>query len=271
MTTRDYVIADVFTDTPLEGNQLAVFTDARGLDADHMQRTARELKLAETVFVFPGEGGADARIRIFTPNAELPFAGHPVLGTAFVLGEEQTVHLTTEAGMVPVRFNDERTYAEMERPAPQAERFEAVDELLAALAPSAPPLLPIEGYRNGPLHVFVALKDVSPLKPDMAALEQLGPLGVNCFALDGPGHIHTRMFAPALGVPEDAATGSAAGPLALHLVRHGKAQAGKQLEIRQGIEIGRPSTLYARFEPDPDRIVVGGGAVIVARGHYRLA
>jgi len=270
VTTREYVIADVFTDTPLQGNQLAVFIDAEGLDDERMQSTARELKLAETVFVFPGDEGADARIRIFTPLMELPFAGHPVLGTAFVLGERGTVRLKTGAGTVAVRLNDDRTYGEMERPAPEAEPFEAPDELLDALdAPGS--LLPIEAYRNGPRHVYVALAEVGSLQPNPNRLAQFGEIGINCFALPGPGQVRTRMFAPGMGVVEDAATGSAAGPLALHLVRHGRAQEGQQLEIRQGIEIGRPSTLYARVEADPPRIVVGGSAVIVARGSYRLA
>jgi trans-2,3-dihydro-3-hydroxyanthranilate isomerase len=265
---HDYVIADVFTETPLEGNQLAVFTDARDLGPELMQRTAREMNFSETVFVFPGDGCADARIRIFTPQTELPFAGHPVLGTAFVLGERGTIHLTTGAGTVAVHLNDDHTYGEMERPAPAAERFDAQDQLLEALGATRP-LLPVEAYRNGPLHVFVGLAEVASLQPDMNALSRLGPIGVNCFALTEPGIVHTRMFGPALGVTEDAATGSAAGPLALHLVRHGQAEPGQQLEIHQGNEIGRPSTLYARA--DDSKIVVGGSAVIVARGQYRLA
>jgi trans-2,3-dihydro-3-hydroxyanthranilate isomerase len=270
MTTHEYVIADVFTDTPLEGNQLAVFTDARGLDAEQMQSTAREMRLAETVFVFPDAEDADARIRIFTPLTELPFAGHPVLGTGFVLADGAAIRLKTEAGTVTVQLNGDHTYGEMERPVPEAEQFEAPDELLQALGTSDPQL-PIEAYRNGPRHVYVALQEVASLTPDMGALTRLGSIGVNCFELVGPDQVHTRMFAPALGVPEDAATGSAAGPLALHLMRHGQAAAGQQLKIRQGIEIGRPSTLYARVEDDPPRIVVGGSAVIVARGTYRLA
>jgi trans-2,3-dihydro-3-hydroxyanthranilate isomerase len=135
--------------------------------------------------------------------------------------------------------------------------------------------LPIEAYRNGPVHVYVELADpqaVAALRPDLAAVERLGVYGVNCFASAG-GHWKTRMFGPALGVPEDPATGSAAGPLAVHLARHGRIEFGHQIEIEQGVECGRPSRLFARVEGSPaqiDRVAVGGSAVIVARGEYRL-
>src|SRR3989442_15897193 len=119
---RAYVIADVFTSTPLEGNQLAVFTDGAGLTSERMQRVARELNLSETVFVLPAEQNGDARIRIFTPATELPFAGHPVLGTAFVVGElfgREVVRLETGAGVVPVELEREVghiVFGRMEQP-----------------------------------------------------------------------------------------------------------------------------------------------------------
>ena len=115
--------------------------------------------------------------------------------------------------------------------------------------------------------------DVAGLEPDLRALMSFGEVGVNCFAYDDDGHVKTRMFAPALGVAEDPATGSAAGPLAVHLVRHGLAAFGEQLQIRQGEEIARPSVLHARVEGSDeriDRVLVGGSAVLVARGEYRL-
>jgi trans-2,3-dihydro-3-hydroxyanthranilate isomerase len=272
---HQYLIADVFTDVPLQGNQLAVFTDGTGLGADVMQRTARELNLSETVFLLPADDGADARVRIFTPVAELPFAGHPLLGTAFVLGEqldEDMVRLQTGIGVIPValtRRDGQVVFGEMDQQVPEPEPFDRTEELLAALRVERSEL-PVEAYRNGPLFVYVALADeaaVAALAPDLGALAALGALGINCFASDGS-RVKTRMFAPVLGVAEDPATGSAAGPLALHLVRHGRAEPGQGLEIRQGEEIGRPSVLHARVETG--RVVVGGSAVIVARGEYRL-
>ena len=279
----DYVIADVFTDVPLEGNQVAVFTEAAGLDEAQMQRTARELNLSETVFVLAAgeDPDADATIRIFTPTTELPFAGHPVLGTAFVLGAElggSVVRLRTPAAVVPVRLTRERdriVFGEMEQPIPTWQPFAREAEALAALG-AAGPELPLEVYDNGPSHLCVALADertVAELSPDMGALAALGPLNISCFA--GTGQVFkTRMFAPAIGVAEDPATGSAAGPLAVHLARHGRIEFGQDIEIHQGAEIKRPSVLHARVDGSSERIervAVGGAAVVVARGQYRLS
>ncbi|MBV8431350.1 MAG: PhzF family phenazine biosynthesis protein [Solirubrobacterales bacterium] len=282
MTGRAYTVVDVFTDVPLEGNPAAIFADGEGLSEERMQRTARELNLSETVFVLPPSGGADADagVRIFTPGAELPFAGHPVLGTAFVLAattQAERIVLETRAGLVKISLRHDGgrpVYGEMDQPIPTREPFDRPAELLGALGIERSEL-PIETYRNGPVHVYVALPDeaaVRALRPDLAALADLGVLGVNCFAGFGR-QFKTRNFSPALGVPEDPATGSAAGPLALHLARHGWIPYGNQIEIRQGEEIRRPSLLYARVEGSDDRVervAVGGSAVIVAEGAYRL-
>jgi trans-2,3-dihydro-3-hydroxyanthranilate isomerase len=277
---RPYLIADVFTDTPLQGNPLAVFPEAAGLSDELMQRTARELNLSETAFVFPPEQGGDARVRIFTPGTELPFAGHPVLGTAFVVGEHQAldvVRLETGAGVVPVeleRDGEGIRFGRMEQPIPTVEPYERADDLLAALGLEASEL-PVEAYTNGPRHVYVALPSeeaVATLKPDLTALGALEGIGVSCFA-GGAHKWKTRNFAPALGVPEDPATGSAAGPLAVHLARHGRISFGEEIEIRQGEEIGRPSILHAQVDGSAqriERVSVGGCAVIVAHGQYRL-
>jgi trans-2,3-dihydro-3-hydroxyanthranilate isomerase len=276
-----YVVADVFTDTPLAGNQLAVFTDAREIPEERLQLLAREMNFSETVFVLPAEAGGHAKMRIFTPTSEVPFAGHPTLGTAFVLaGPLQLVEirLETQVGIIPVRLEREGArivFGWMTQPVPTVEAYDADEELLSALGVSSSQL-PIEVYDNGLRHVFVTLADedeVAELAPDLSALAGLPDvLGVNCFAGSG-GRWKTRMFAPAGGVLEDPATGSAAGPLACHVVRHGLVEAGVQIEISQGAEIARPSTLYARVEGSPEGIEaveVGGSAVAVARGEFRL-
>jgi trans-2,3-dihydro-3-hydroxyanthranilate isomerase len=275
-----YSVLDVFTDVPLEGNQLAVFLNGTGLSPEVMQRAARELHLSETVFLLPPERGGHARARIFTPAAELTFAGHPVLGSAFLLGQHMAtsvVRLETGAGVIPVALTrkDGRVVSgEMEQPIPDPEPFASAGELLRALGVERSGL-PIEAYRNGPRHVYVRLPSeeaVSSLQPDLVALERLGDLGVSCFAGSGSS-FKTRMFAPALGVPEDPATGSAAGPLALHLARHDVIGYGQEIEISQGAEIARPSLLRARVEGSAagiERVIVGGSAVVVARGEYRL-
>jgi trans-2,3-dihydro-3-hydroxyanthranilate isomerase len=279
--TFRYVIADVFTDRSLEGNQLAVFTDARELPEERLQPLARELNLSETVFVYPAEAGGHARIRIFTPTTEVPFAGHPTLGSAFVLGgplQLEEIRLETGAGVIPLRLEREGariTFGWMTQPLPTVAEYEAAADLLAALGVEAS-TLPVEVYDNGLQHVFVALgseEEVAALEPDMTALAHLPDmLGANCFAGSGT-RWKTRMFAPSGGVPEDPATGSAAGPLACHLVRHGLVQPDTEIQISQGAEIQRPSTLYARVAGSPERIEkveVGGSAVVVARGEFKL-
>jgi len=269
-----YVILDVFTDTPLEGNGLAVFPEGAAVPEDRLQAIAREMNLSETVFVLPPEGDGHARIRIFTTVEELPFAGHPVLGTAYYLADRDgldRVVLEAGVGPVPVEFarEDGRLgIGRMSQPIPTWEPYDRAGELLAALG-VARSELPVERYVNGPEYVNIVLDDperVAALRPDMNALAELG-VAVSCFAGSGK-RWKTRMFAPGLGVNEDPATGSAAGPLAVHLVRHGRIGYGDEIEISQGAEIARPSTLYARVLGEGDRVdavEVAGSAVLVAR------
>jgi len=280
MPSLRYVFADVFTDRPLTGNQLAVFTDARGLDTETMQALALEIGFSETVYVLPAETEGDARIRIFTPRSELPFAGHPVLGTAFVLGaplQRDILRLETGSGTIPVELERDESgaivFGRMTQPLPTVESYSAADELLAALRLSSSEL-PVELYDNGLRHTLVVLptpEAVAALRPDFDALADLEVM-VSCFAGAGS-QWKTRMFAPADGVAEDAATGSAAGPLVCHVCRHGRADWDEWIEISQGVEIGRPSTLLARAagrDGTVERVDVGGRAVIVSRGEYRF-
>ena len=281
MAAYRYVVCDVFTDTPLEGNQLGVFTDARGLDDGQMQRLARELNLSETTFVLPPEHEGHARFRIFTPSVELPFAGHPTLGPAFVLGaplQLDEIRLECGIGIVPVRLERDGprvVFGRMEQPLPEVRPYEPAGELLGALGVESSEL-PVELYDNGVQHVYVCLRseeEVAALRPDIGQIAQLpDKVGVNCFAGSGP-RWKTRMFGPGLGVAEDPATGSAAGPLAVHLARHGRIAWGDEIEITQGVEIKRPSKLYARAEGADgavERVEVGGSAVVVARGEFKL-
>jgi trans-2,3-dihydro-3-hydroxyanthranilate isomerase len=278
VSTYRYVVADVFTDTPLTGNQLAVFTDARGLDDAMMQALALEVGFSETVFVLPPEAGGNVRIRIFTPHYELPFAGHPTLGTAFVLGaplQLGVITLETGRGNIPVALERDESgrivFGRMEQPVPTVEPFAAAAELCEALGVAGSEL-PVERYDNGATHLFVALgseAEVAALRPNVPAVVDFGATGVSCFAGAGD-RWTTRMF---WAGGEDAATGSAAGPLACHLARHGRIAWGDEIVISQGASIGRPSTLYARAEGGDgliDRVEVGGQAVTVARGEFRL-
>lgn len=277
MGTYHYVVADVFTDVPLEGNPTAVFVDSQGLSPERMQQIAHEMHLSETVFVLPAERDGDVRVRIFTPVNELPFAGHPTLGTALVLGESgSAAQIRMETAMGTVPFDLERTddgrvgSVRMWQPIPTWEPYDRAGELLAGLG-LASSTQPIEVYCNGPRHVFVGLESVdalSALAPDQRVLARLPDVAANCFAGAGS-RWRLRMFSPAYGVAEDAATGSAAGSLAVHLARHGLIGFGDEIEIRQGVEIGRPSTMWARAAGTSRRLEsvrVGGSAVVVARG-----
>jgi trans-2,3-dihydro-3-hydroxyanthranilate isomerase len=271
-----FVIADVFTDVPLAGNQLAVFTDAREILEERLQPLAREINFSETVFVYPAAEDGHARIRIFTPYDELPFAGHPILGTAFVLAQPlqlDEILLETGSGIVPVRLDRDGpqvVFGWMRQPEPIWEPFDRVEELSRILG-ATPTDLPLELYRQGPGHVLVELgsaEEVATMTPDLGALARFMDEGAAVFARDGD-HWKLRVFVPAFGVPEDPATGSAAGPLSLHLARHGRIGFGDEIEIRQGVEMGRPSTLHS-VARSPQEIEVGGSAVVVARGEFRL-
>jgi trans-2,3-dihydro-3-hydroxyanthranilate isomerase len=280
MPTLRYVVVDVFTDTALAGNPLAVFTDARGIEAETMQALAKEIGFSETTFVLPAEVGGTARMRIFTPAAELPFAGHPTLGTAWVLAaplQRALIELETGSGIVPVEIERDESgalvFGRMLQPTPTVQDYEEPARLLEALG-SDRSELPIESYDNGPVFTLVTLASpntVAALRPDFAVLTHLG-VNVSCVAGSGAAW-KTRMFAPALGVVEDPATGAAAGPLACHLCRHGLVPWGDWIEISQGVEIGRPSTLFARADGagrEIERVYCGGRAVVVARGEFRL-
>ena len=188
----------------------------------------------------------------------------------------EEIRIETGRGTIPValeRDGPRIVFGRMQQPLPAVEPFAAADELQAALGVES--RLPVERYDNGVPHVFVTLgseAEVAALAPDQQRIAAVGRVGVNCVAGSGL-RWKSRMFGPNLGIAEDPATGSAAGPLALHLARHGEIAFGDEIEISQGAEIGRPSTLYARVHGSADavkRIEVGGSAVIVARGEFRL-
>ena len=278
MPTLRFVVCDVFTDTPLTGNQLAVFTDARGADDALMQRLATEVGFSESTFVLPPEEGGHARVRIFNPRHEMPFAGHPILGTAFVLGaplQLGVIRLETGVGVIPVVLERDESgrlsFGRMVQPTPTIRPVDDADSVLAALGVTEA-ALPVELYDNGAVHIIVVLSSVAELaalSPDTAAISSFGVTGVNCVAAHGDGW-RSRMF---WEHGEDPATGSAAGPIACHLARHGLIAWGDEIVITQGVELGRPSTLHARADGSDgliDAVEVGGSAVTVARGEFKV-
>jgi len=272
------LLLDVFTDRPLTGNQLAVFLDGPSVPAALRQDLAREIGFSETVFVDPPSHptAGDARIRIFTPTVELPFAGHPVLGTAVALGSilgpagGAVVTLECSIGPVPVEV-DGQGGGWMRQPLPSVQPWPDPGPLLAALGVDEGDVVaPVEVYDNGPTHLIVTVAEpavVEQAAPDLGRLGALaGITGTSLCALTGSDSAVTRMFNPGLGIAEDPATGSAAGPIGVHLLRHGLVEPGRQLTLSQGATIQRPSTLLVRVEGLPDAIAavaVGGTAVEV--------
>ena len=276
-----YVVCDVFAAAPLERQPAGRFPRrpqlyGRGDADDH----ARDELRGDGLSLPAAHRRQRSRPHLHAAT-ELPFAGHPVLGTGFVvamaLGLDGVV-LETGTGHVPLVFErdgpgGELVSGRMRQPIPSFAPFERAAELLSALrVPESG--LPVEIYKNGPEHVFVNLPDedaVAALKPDMAVLTDLG-VAANCFAGSGT-KWKTRTFYPAAGVAEDPATGSAAGPLAVHLARHGAIAFGEEIEITQGVEIKRPSVLYAWATGEGDRIdtvEVRGRTYVVAEGQLRI-
>ncbi len=282
---------DVFTTKPYEGNPLAVITDGDGISRERMQAVAREMNLAETVFVQrPTNNRALARLRIFTTQTELPLAGHPVIGTWFLLAElgvvpAQTgqVHVQqqTGAGILPVEigFHDGRParVTMTQKPAKfQRARFSrtALAQALGLRPSHFSPSLPLEFVSTGIFNLMVPLRNRAALKRvrlDINALARtLGPSGTmaHCFALGGRAKAYSRGMLP-WGVMEDPATGSAGGSLGAYLVRHGHLRGMEPLEITQGVEMGRPSHIQVVVEELRGRLVprVSGSAVRILEGH----
>ena len=284
MERWSFRIVDVFSERPLAGNQLAVFENATRIPEAQLQPLAQEIGYSETVFAYPKRNDAHQQIRIFTPTSEIPFAGHPVLGTAVVIATNtgaNRVVLETGRGLVPVRIDGTAGPAArgtMEQLIPSFKLYDKEDEFLRALGVDRS-VLPVTIYDNGLAHVYAMLErpdDVAAVRPDFSALSELArssglPLmGFNVFSGSGPAW-KTRMFAPADDIAEDPATGSAAGPLALHLARHGRIPWDTEIRIAQGAEIGRPSELFARVSGNADhvtRIEVSGHAVPVGGGWF---
>lgn len=288
-----YHVVDVFTTAPLEGNALGVFPDASGLDSGTMQRIARELNLSETTFILPKESIAAAtRVRIFTPAAELAFAGHPTLGTAFVMRRVGIVApdatafaLAENVGSVPVRVDrGDDPILWLTTPPIRKLGELARDRCARALSLSTNTLLPsihCEILSAGNPTVFIPVRDraaVDEAKIDSTALTDLlrstkAPTLVFVFTPTESG-AYSRMFAPHFGVPEDPATGSATGPLAAYMMKHGLVSSadGTRFTSEQGVKMGRRSLLHVLVhgEYGADGIEVGGNVVHVAEGTMHL-
>jgi trans-2,3-dihydro-3-hydroxyanthranilate isomerase len=289
MKRRLYTL-DVFTSKPFAGNPLAVVTDGDGLTAKKMQAIAREMNLSETVFIQrPTNNRALARLRIFTTTQELPLAGHPVIGTWFLLAElgvvpasEGSVHILqqTGAGILPVEFTFHNGRPVRVTMTQKPARFLRAPFSRAALAATLGlkpsdlvPSLPIEFVSTGIANLMVPVTRtavLSRIQMNMRALAQLiAPHGTMayCFAIEGRGRVRSRGMLP-WGIMEDPATGSAAGSLGAYLVHHGQLKSSEPLLVTQGVEMGRPSEIHVEVVAEKEKLTpkVSGSAVRIFEG-----
>jgi trans-2,3-dihydro-3-hydroxyanthranilate isomerase len=278
-------LVDVFTPTPMSGNQLCVVPDPVDLDDATMQALAKEIGFSETTFVTEA-GGDRYTMRIFTPDAELPFAGHPTLGTAFVLVSEGSVSSpgtqSTAAGEVPIEVDLATNFAWMTQlPVEFGRVFEDRGLIARAIGLEPDDLgsdLPVQTVTTGLLWTIVPVRDAERLsraQRDGRALEQAvaasGDEGLYLFAVTDEGAT-ARMFDAGHGIGEDPATGSAAGPLGAYLAEHGRGGMPGSILVRQGEQVGRPSELHVEIRDEGGRwrVRVGGGVHVVGRGAFRL-
>lgn len=296
-------LVDVFTNRQFGGNQLAVFTDGQGLSTETMQTLAREMNLSESTFVFPPEDRAnDFKLRIFTPGRELPMAGHPTVGTTFVLAREKMFNWTGDSydlrleegvGPIPVHMEcvdgaPDMIWMTQPNPTfgPRLDDVGAVAEMLSIEPSDIDTDLPVEVLSCGLPFLFVPIRDLAAMKRMQfrrelapALLEPLGTHEVFVFTpeVEYEGStVHSRMFWVDVGASEDPATGAASGPLGAYLVAYGLVRTERTAYIisEQGIEMGRPSFIHiqiARDGHDITRVQVGGQAVYVGQGDIELA
>jgi PhzF family phenazine biosynthesis protein len=292
MSTYRFMQVDAFTSRPLLGNPVAVVLGADGLSTEQMQRFAAWTNLSETTFVLqPNIPQPAYRLRIFTPNHELPFAGHPTIGSCHAVLEAGIVapqdgRLTQEcgAGTLPLRVDgdgpDRRIYVEAPEAAFEGEFPALVGEISSALGREIAASPAPTALRNGPTWLFVHLEnesDVQMLKPDMSAVAKLSTendvTGIAAFAfIEGSKFaVHIRCFAPAFGVPEDPVTGSANAALPAYLARHGLLdRTGREYVASQGTALGRDGRVHVRVLDGSGRAEIGGQAVTVLVGEARL-
>ncbi len=274
---REYAIVDVFTDRALAGNPLAVFRDGSGIDAGTMQAIAKELHLSETTFVLPpGAKEADRRVRIFTPDNELPFAGHPTIGTAYMLADGKDAELRLEEGVGVIRVTVRGGFVQMEQPLPSFTGTTVTrKDAAAALGLAVEEVrsdVPIQMASSGVPFLFIPLANLKAVRRTRPPVGLDGNVYVFAMSAERSGsQLHGRMFAAGMGVGEDPATGSAQGPLGAYLIAHGLVDGTPTARIRseQGFEIGRPSILDIEVDNANGRVTavrVGGRCVAVGGG-----
>ena len=304
MESVNFIIADVFTDLRFGGNQLAVFLEGSALDSETMQKLAREMHFSETTFLLPPKADGDFAVRIFTPETELPFAGHPIVGTAYVIVSEKLkatsqpatlVRLETGVGLLSIEVlvhDGLPGQTIMTQPLPEIRKtFNDVERLAKAFGLTPTEIrsqLPAQAIYNGVTVLIVPITSLSAIqniKVDIREVERIshevGAQTVLAFSQETINQAHTahcRVFAPAAGVVEDAATGSANGPLGFYLVHHRLIESSPCTQVisEQGFEMNRPSLLHIEVSINPttnevEKVRVGGRVVISGEGRIFLS
>jgi trans-2,3-dihydro-3-hydroxyanthranilate isomerase len=290
---KECIFVDVFTTSPYAGNQLAVFPHAENLNSDQMQSLANEINYSETTFIFnTNDQNADFEIRIFTPKMEVPFAGHPTLGTAFAIAKianlwssnKRFLRLKTKVGVIPVEFKGDVVWMKQNKPEflKQYTDKKMIADLVGLLPEDIADALPMEEVSTGNKILILPLKSLSSIQKAYGNADKLGRFykETGCLApylftketIEKESRIHSRFFAPHAGILEDPATGSAAGPLVGYLLKYGIF--GNEFEMinEQGYEMKRPSKIFMRgtIANDEYGIYIGGCCAYVGKGEFNI-
>jgi trans-2,3-dihydro-3-hydroxyanthranilate isomerase len=290
---KECLFLDVFTDKPYSGNQLAVFPNASDLTTEQMQKLANEINYSETTFIFePKDSSYDFEIRIFSIQLELPFAGHPTLGTAYAImnlldiwqQKKDKIRLKTKVGIIPLEKEEDNLWMQQNEPQffNQYQNKKEIADLINLLPEDISDKYPVEEVSTGNKMLIIPIKNLAAIKRANGNMNNIkafqpkdSPVGPYLFALETvnpSAKIHTRFFAPHIGVIEDAATGSAAGPLTGYLLKHKIFGESFTIENEQGLEMNRPSKILLHGEIKENKYIVrvGGKAVYVGKAEFNL-
>lgn len=290
---KECLFLDVFTDKPYSGNQLAVFPNTSNLTTEQMQKLANEINYSETTFIFePKDSSYDFEIRIFSVQLELPFAGHPTLGTAYAImnlldiwkNKSNKLRLKTKVGIIPLEKEGDNLWMQQNEPQffNQYQDKKDIADLINLSPVDISDKYPVEEVSTGNKMLIIPIKNLAAIKRANGNMNNIkafqpkdGPVGPYLFTLETvnpSAKIHTRFFAPHIGVIEDAATGSAAGPLTGYLLKHKIFGESFTIENEQGIEMNRPSKILLQGEIKENKYIVkvGGKAVYVGKAEFEI-
>ena len=290
---KECLFIDVFTDVPYAGNQLSVFPDADNLTSNQMQQLANEINYSETTFIFNStDKNADFDIRIFTPKQEVPFAGHPTIGTAFAICkilnlwtiDKQILRLKTQVGIIPLEFKLDIIWMKQNKPifSKKYSDKNSIAKLVGLTPQDILDILPIQEVSTGNKILIVpiiSLNSIQKANGNATLLEEfykqtgcLAPYLFTTETVDKKSSIHSRFFAPHCGILEDPATGSAAGPLTGYLLQHNVFGIDFELINEQGIEMNRPSKILmnGKLENGEYIVRIGGSCVSVGKGEFTI-